>query len=605
MIDRTLLHPERRTTAKADLLDLIARGDVEAEKIEGTAAFILQEFDDYFGETRRIPEQAQDAFERRDHRRSLALSKTRLSLYTERVSALVQHLEDAYPFLTENERLWQDVERRYLRRIRGRYEADLAFAFFLSTRRMICRDAWAPVEYALGAAADSAIDAFGEVYRDFPGGARISPVTIAEILSLPYFSVPYRDIHDDARRVAARVDAVLGLDGEDPGAVRSIQMIDAGFFRNRGAYLVGRVVLRDSRRVPLIIALLNDAHGIYVDAVMNTEADAHYIFSSTLANFHATNPNYHELCEFLYSIMPNRPLGLHYSTIGFNHVGKVAVMNELRDERAFTNEAFETAVGFRGTVAIAFSAPSSNYTLKVIRNSPTAQYKWGRFEGIESVLDKYRRVHEINRTGSMLDNIIYYNVRFDRDWFEDALLEELLTEASHSVTLQDDAVVFRHLIAQLKMVPLPVFLETASSDDAETAVVNLGQCIKNNAAADIFNKDLDGRNYGVSKFLKVYLFDYDALEPFTDVKIRTNLDRVEGEEDIPDWFFEDGVVFLPEEIESGLRIHDRALRRRFRAVHGDLLTTAYWEAVQQQLRDGKVPHIDVYPDDRKIPRDAR
>ncbi|MDH3790418.1 MAG: bifunctional isocitrate dehydrogenase kinase/phosphatase, partial [Rhodospirillales bacterium] len=250
------------------------------------------------------------------------------------------------------------------------------------------------------------------------------------------------------------------------------------------------------------------------------------------------------------------------------------------------------------------SSPSSAYVLKVIRDKPTAEYKWGEFEGVDSVWRKYGQVHEINRTGSMLDNIIYYNLKLDKYWFKASLLEELLSEVSESVSLKGRDVIFKHLIVQRRMTPLPVFLETASRVEAETAVINLGHCIKNNAAANIFNKDLDGRNYGVSKFLKVYLFDYDALEPFTEVKIRTNTDRVDGEEDIPDWFFEDGTVFLPEEIEAGLRIHDRSLRRLFREVHGDLLTTDYWEGIQRDLRNGKVPWIRTYPDDRRLVRKA-
>jgi len=200
----------------------------------------------------------------------------------------------------------------------------------------------------------------------------------------------------------------------------------------------------------------------------------------------------------------------------------------------------------------------------------------------------------------MLDNIIYYNVKLDRDWFAEDLLRELLDYAGDTVSAQKDYLVLRHLIVQPKMIPLPIFLETASHEAAVTAVVNLGHCIRNNAAANIFNKDLDGRNYGVSRFLKVYLFDYDALEPFTDVKIRTNTDRIEGEEDIPEWFFEDGVVFLPEEIESGLRIDDRSLRRVFREAHGDLLTTDYWEGVQRALLQGRVPRLRVYPEETRL-----
>ena len=133
-------------------------------------------------------------------------------------------------------------------------------------------------------------------------------------------------------------------------------------------------------------------------------------------------------------------------------------------------------------------------------------------------------------------------------------------------------------------------------------MVNLGHCIKNNAAANIFNKDLDARNYGVSQYQKVYLFDYDALELVTDVQIHTNQDRIEGEEDIPDWFFEDGAIFLPEEIESGLRIKDRSLRRVFRAKHGDLMQTSYWRKIQSQLAQKKVPPVRVYPEEHKLKR---
>jgi len=52
----------------------------------------------------------------------------------------------------------------------------------------------------------------------------------------------------------------------------------------------------------------------------------------------------------------------------------------------------------------------------------------------------------------------------------------------------------------------------------------------------------------------VHLFDYDAVERLTDVKVRTNSDREPGEETVPDWFFEDGVVFLPEELEYGMQL---------------------------------------------------
>ncbi|GMQ76241.1 MAG: bifunctional isocitrate dehydrogenase kinase/phosphatase [Gammaproteobacteria bacterium] len=598
MSDPASIHAKSAAADAGDYSCLIAAARDRGEKIALTADWILQEFAAYYSESRHIPELAKQAFEQRDHTTSLTLSKRRLALYSTAISELGVRLRDTFPRVVRDAALWHEVEQVFLLLIRGRYEADLAFAFINSVKRRIHQGEWQPVEYSFRKADDATVNFSGEVYRSFPGEDAITRETVLDILDIPGFSRGYRNRASDAAQVAERLNDIL--ESQSAAALDRIEMVNAGFYRNRGGYIVGRVVMEDASVFPFILALLNDEEGIYVDAVLSSEADAHNIFSSTLANFHVTNNYYHELSEFLSSIMPKRPLGLHYSTIGFNHVGKVAVMNELRDELIGSNDVLETAVGFRGTVAIGFSSPASAYNLKVIRDKPTANYKWGAFEGIESVMRKYGRVHEINRTGSMLDNIIYYNLKLDRSWFDPALLDELLVAASETVSLRGDAVILKYLIVQRRMTPLPVFLETASPAEAETAIVNLGDCIKNNAAANIFNKDLDARNYGVSRFIKVYLFDYDALDPFTDVKIRSNADRVDGEEDPPDWFFEDGVVFLPEEIEAGLMIPDRRLRRLFREVHGDLLTTAYWQRTQDDLRAGKVPSVRIYPKSREL-----
>ncbi|MDH3687988.1 MAG: bifunctional isocitrate dehydrogenase kinase/phosphatase [Gammaproteobacteria bacterium] len=595
-------NPHHNTSTANGNAASIVCATTESEKIELTARWVLQEFDAYYFESRHIPALAKKAFENRDPQTSLALSKRRLSIYSESITDLGMQLKEAYPLVAENELVWDKVELQYMPLIKGRYEADLAFAYFHSVRRKIYQGEWKPVEYSFSESTDTQIDYSSAVCLSFAGGTSVSPQTIVEILNIENFSEPYINLTADASLIAERVDAMLGVGRHDCIDIQSIEMINAGFYRNRGAYLVGRILLNDGTVVPLIIALLNRKNGIYVDAVLCSEADGHNIFSSTLANFHVTNTYYHELSAFLHSIMPKRPLGLHYSTIGFNHVGKVAAMNELKEDLATTKWVFDTAIGFRGTVAIGFSSPTSAYNLKVIRDKPTSQYKWGEFEGVDSVLRKYSRVHEINRTGSMLDNIIYYNLTLEKGLFNKSLLEELLEEAGQSVSLRGDAVIFKHLIVQRRMTPLPVFLETASPTDAETVIINLGYCIKNNAAANIFNKDLDARNYGVSRFLKVYLFDYDALEPFTEVKIRTNEERFDGEEDIPEWYFEDGVVFLPEEIESGLRIPNRTLLRLFREVHGDLLTTKYWDRIQRDLCEGNVPSVRTYPESRKLKR---
>jgi isocitrate dehydrogenase kinase/phosphatase len=302
---------------------------------------------------------------------------------------------------------------------------------------------------------------------------------------------------------------------------------------------------------------------------------------------------------FLFSLMPRRPLGEHYSTIGYNHVGKVAILNEITAQLGSTGK-FQRSPGVPGTVALGFTFDTCSYHLKVIRDQPTQSYKWGRFPGVAAVVEKYREVHEINRAGSMLDNVMYFNMRLDRAIFDPELLEEISRAASDSVQVTDDGVYLRSLIVQLKIIPLPVYLEHAGEAETRAVIAKLGLCIRNNAATNIFNKDLDSRNYGVGRYGRVFLFDYDAVEKLTEVKIRTNRDREPGEEDIPSWYFEDGVIFLPEELEHGMQFKSDLARRCFRQQNAELLTVEYWLDVQQKLQRGEVPPLRMYPDSTKL-----
>jgi isocitrate dehydrogenase kinase/phosphatase len=63
-------------------------------------------------------------------------------------------------------------------------------------------------------------------------------------------------------------------------------------------------------------------------------------------------------------------------------------------------------------------------------------------------------------------------------------------------------------------------------------------------------------------------------------------------------------VFLPEELDAGLMLDDRRLRRVFREAHPDILTEDYWKGMQRALRKGWVPRIEVYPAATKLRAEA-
>lgn len=577
----------------SDYPALIATAPSDAARIELAAEWIQAVFEQFYTEFQQLTWLAKSAFETRDHPAAVACAKRRLGLYNATVYALADDLRQAFPALAQREALWAGVEQAYVPAADGRYEADLASAYIHSARRRLYHREWRPVEYSFGER-PPAVRALTAVYDRFYCSWPVDHRLVQAVLQVAQLAMPFRDLAGDALRVARRLNDLLA--DRSGAALSAIEMIRGGFFRNRGAYLVGRLVLRPGEYRPFVIALLNELQGVYAEAVLHAVPHVHNLFSSTEAPFQVTNRHYHELCEFLHSIMPRRPLALQYSTIGFHHVSKVAVMNEVREQLVRDGELLDFAPGFRGTVAIAFTSPHADYVLKVIRDRPTEGYKWDSFQGVDAVLDKYKGVHEINRTGSMLDNILYYNLKLDRSWFSAELIAELVSAAGNAVRLHDDGLVFRYLVVQRKLTPLNIFLAAAPEAKASRAIVNLGYCIRNNAAANVFNRDFDVRNYGVNRYLKVYLYDYDAVEPLTEVKVRTNLHRYEGEEEVPHWFFEEGVVFLCEEIESGLRVNDRSLRRAFRAAHAELLTVRYWEELQHSLRAGQVPGIHTFPE---------
>jgi isocitrate dehydrogenase kinase/phosphatase len=570
-----------------------------ASRIAATARLILAIFDDFYSLLCEYPYRAKCAFELMDPHASIRISKERLGLYSRYISEHGPRVLEAFPALSQDAGLWEAIDRLFVAMIVDRYEADTAFSFAHSLRRNICQEVWRPVAYSFPPPSQLRAFSMASVHRRLPIGSRVDAELIGSFLRVPGFSVPFRDLSGDSQSILERVDSLLYGSSGDPSPV-ALDVVEAGFFRDRSAFIVGRWLRSDDSIVPFVVALHNSPQGIYADAVLHRVADIHGLFSSALANFHVTTRLYYQTCVFLYSLMPRRPLGHHYSTIGFNHVGKVAILNEIIEEMRASGQRFERSPGVPGTVALGFTFDACAYHLKVIRDRPTSSYKWGAYPGVAAVIEKYRLVHEINRAGSMLDNVMYFNLRLDRDMFDPGFLEELCRESAETVHVDGDGVMLRTLIVQLKIIPLPVFLEKASESETREVIVNLGRCIRNNAATNIFNRDLDSRNYGVGRYGRVFLFDYDAVEKLTDVKIRTNLDREPGEETVPEWFFEEGVIFLPEELQHGLQLMNRYARNCFREENLDLLSVLYWEDVQKKLLRGEVPELQMYPDACKL-----
>ena len=246
-------------------------------------------------------------------RRRSRARKSALGLYNATVYALAWDLRAAFAALAQRESLWTQVEAAYLPAVAGRYEADLALAYIHSVRRRVYHGEWMPVEYGFGEQRrpESSGNA---VFERFACSWPVDHRVMQKILQVAELSVPFRAPASDAMRIARRLNDVLA--GTTGGAkLIAIEMIRGGFFRNRGAYLVGRLVLTGEEYKPFVIALLNEPDGIVAAALLHVVSHVHNLFNTTEAPCQVTNLHYHELSAFLHSIMlaaPARTALLHH-----------------------------------------------------------------------------------------------------------------------------------------------------------------------------------------------------------------------------------------------------------------------------------------------------
>ena len=339
------------------------------ERVNATARLILAVFDDFYSQLCEYPYRAKRAFETRDPHLSIEISRERLGLYSRYIQDHGPRMLAAFADLAVDPEVWAAIDRDFLAMIVDRYEADIAFSFAHSLRRHIGDVLWRPVAYSFPPPSKERAFSRSAVHRRLRVAGPLTSELISTALRVPGFSIPFRNLTVDAERILARVRTVLAAraDGADPVA---LDVVEAGFFRDRRAFVVGRLVFADEDIVPFVVALLNGPEGIYADALLHRRADIHDLFSSALANFHVTTRLYYQTCVFLFSLMPRRPLGHHYSTIGYNHVGKVAILNEIVTQLG-NGLRFAKSPGAAGTVALGFTFEGCAYHLKVIRDQPT------------------------------------------------------------------------------------------------------------------------------------------------------------------------------------------------------------------------------------------
>jgi isocitrate dehydrogenase kinase/phosphatase len=564
-----------------------ARGAVDA---------IGQAFEAYRGEFKEITRRARCRFADQDWRGLQQDARERLELYPRMITGIVAEVCRILGERIEDRAVWARMKAAHTQAIAGRGDFELAETFFNSVaRRMFATVGVDPkIEYV-----DSDFDAPSPpadepVYSTYVRRGTTRAL-VKEILADYPFSVAYQDIHLDARLAADEIEAQWqAVWGADP--IEAIDLLTPVFYRNKGAYLIGRI-RSGSRIMPLALALLNTGEGVVVDAALTTEGEVSIVFSFTHSYFHVEVERPHDVIQFLKSIMPLKRVAELYIALGYNKHGKTELWWDLLRHLKRSTDKFEIAPGDRGMVMMVFTMPSYDVVFKVIRDNIPLPKTTTRLD----VLKKYQLVFNHDRAGRLADAQEFEHLAFARDRFSDPLLAELAGTAANSVSVRDGQIVIRHLYTQRRMTPLNLYLRDTDGAAAHDVALEYGQAIKDLATTNIFPGDLLLKNFGVTRHGRVAFYDYDELCPLTDCNFREMPQARDLDEELAaePWFYVGDRDLFPEEFLTFMGLQGSA-REVFLEAHRDLLSAEFWRKMQARHVAGEVMDIFPYRQSRRL-----
>ncbi|GHE22957.1 bifunctional isocitrate dehydrogenase kinase/phosphatase [Halomonas urumqiensis] len=555
------------------------------------AATILHGFDEYRSRFKQITADASRRFRDAAWRDAQQASAERINLYEEKVQDTLERLRRTFPAdeLTHCE-CWREAKNYYAETINQRLDYELAETFFNS---MFCsifhhrhiRNDWM---FVYSSRVKAAHHSGLELCRRIRVGGDWEAATQWALVEAP-FETPFVDMEGDTRLAGEFLSGHLPqaiLEAEDA----EIELIKSVFYRNKGAYLVGRIK-GGGEQVPLVLPVLHEEGvGLHLDTVLIEPDEVSIIFSFTRAYFQVKVQVPGEFVEYLKELMPGKPEGELYAAIGFFKHGKTEFFRALNRQVARREDQFIIAPGVRGMVMAVFVLPSFRTVFKIIKDrfDPTKEMSH------ENVRDKYRMVKRHDRVGRMADTQEFSHFIARKDHFDPECLAHLLEVAPSTVYLKGDKVIIEHCYTERMMTPLNMYIEQCDETEMRAVLKEYGNAIKQMAAANIFPGDMLLKNFGVTRHGRVVFYDYDEVCYLTECNFRHIPEPLYPEQELSDepWYSVGPNDIFPEEFGPFLFAKIR-LRKLFYELHPELLDADYWKGVQQAIRDGRV--IDVYP----------
>ena len=559
---------------------------------------------------------AKQRFETADWHGQQRAQRERIEFYDLRVREASTSLERDFNAGDQTMDVRQQVKLHYIGLLVNHQQPELAETFFNSVTTKILHRSYFQNDFIFVRPAVSTEyiengDPDGQpTYRSYYPALGTLHASVFEIINSFDLKLGFEDLPRDATYVVEALQKRLG--DVKLRANFQIQVLSGLFYRNKGAYVVGKIINGFTEH-PFALPLLHNQNGkLAIDAALFGEDDLLILFSFARAYFMVDMGIPSAYVQFLRSMMPRMPRAEIYNALGLAKQGKTLFYRDFLHHLRHSTDKFRIAPGIKGMVMLVFDLPSFPYVFKVIKDYYPPQKDTTR----EQIKGKYLLVKQHDRVGRMADTQEYSEVAFPRERFDDELIAEIEKFAPSQLEVSDRdgdghmEVIIKHVYIERRMIPLNIYLQEAfdvgveeptAKEQIERAVVEYGNAIKDLVAANIFPGDMLWKNFGITRHGKVVFYDYDEIEYITDCKFRkvptprNEEDEMSGEI----WYSVGPKDVFPETFGPFLLGND-AVRAVFMKHHAELLEAGFWQIHKERIQAGHVFDVFPYEQDKRF-----
>jgi isocitrate dehydrogenase kinase/phosphatase len=591
------------------------------QKLDSSLAFdiaraMIDGFNRHYRLFRAESQRAKHRFETADWHGQQRAQRERIEFYDLRVKEAVSRLEKEFKAGEQPMEIWQQVKLHYIGLLIDHHQPELAETFFNSVTTKILHRTYFQNDFIFVRPAvsteyiENIEPAAQQTYQAYYPSLPTLGETIVRAIENFRLLTPFEDLPRDTASVIAAFEK--RLKDVRIRANFQIQVLSNLFFRNKGAYIIGKII-NGFNEVPFALPILHTKEGgkLVIDAALFGEDDLLMLFSFARAYFLVDMEIPSATVQFLRSLMPRKPRAEIYNALGLAKQGKTLFYRDFLYHLRHSSDDFRIAPGIKGMVMLVFDLPSFPYVFKLIKDF----YPPPKDTSREQIKGKYLLVKQHDRVGRMADTLEYSEVAFPRNRFDEALIEEIKKFAPSQLEISDRdgdgeiEVIIKHLYIERRMIPLNIYLQEAFElkDDPkalaqiERVVVEYGNAIKDLVRANIFPGDMLWKNFGVTRHGKVVFYDYDEIEYITDCQFRrvpaprNEEDEMSGEV----WYSVAKNDVFPETFGPFLLSHP-VVRRVFMQHHADLLDAAFWQSHKERIKAGHVHDVFPYERDKRF-----